>query len=77
MTKGICRFCGEIGEGVLFETWVKPTFTDHDKLQLGEIVCAACLFWFDEVNQDLADYMGRDVPQRFRSRSLARNHQSL
>jgi hypothetical protein len=39
---GKCRFCGSEGEGELFTDWVKPTFTDHDKLKPGETV-SMCL----------------------------------
>lgn len=65
----ICRFCGNVAEGVSFESWVKPTFTDHDKLQPGEIVCQDCLFWLNERSQDLATRMGKEKPQRMRNYS--------
>lgn len=66
---GVCRFCGREAEGVAFEAWVKPTFTDHDKLLSGEVVCEACLFWFDEASVALAERLGRDRPQRMRNYS--------
>jgi len=67
--QGQCRFCGQTSEGVAFEKWVKPTFTDFDKLQGGEIVCNACLFFFDEANEELAKRMSKDKPQRMRNYS--------
>lgn len=66
---GVCRFCGQQGEGENFQTWVKPTFTDHDKLLPGDIVCNDCLFWFDEANAELATRMSKDKPQRMRNYS--------
>lgn len=47
---GTCRTCGLVGKGIAFARWVKDTFTDHDKLHPGDIVCAACLFGFDDAN---------------------------
>lgn len=67
--QGQCRFCGQASEGVAFEKWVKPTFTDFDKLQSGEIVCNACLFFFDEANAELTQRMGKEKPQRMRNYS--------
>ena len=64
-----CKFCGQASEGVSFADWVKPTFTDFDKLQGGEIVCNACLFFFAEASQELAERMGKDKPQRMRNYS--------
>lgn len=52
-TTGNCRICGKNGIGQLFDDWVKPTFTDWDKLQPGEIICNDCLFWFDESSEVL------------------------
>lgn len=66
---GICRACGEERIGQKFSAWVKPTFTDHDKLQRGDIVCAACLFCFDDQRTDLAVRVGKDKPQRMRNYS--------
>jgi len=48
---------------------VKPTFTDFDKLQPGEIVCNACLFCFDDANAELTRRVKKDKPQRFRNYS--------
>ena len=43
---GICRLCGDTGEGIPFEAWVKDTFTNRD-LHPGEIACDACQFVTD------------------------------
>ncbi len=67
--QGQCKFCGQASEGVAFEKWVKPTFTDFDKLQSGEIVCNSCLFFFDEASTKLAERMSKDKPQRMRNYS--------
>jgi len=65
-----CRICGEeCGDGTLFDEWVKPTFTDHDKLHDGDVICDACLFWFDERSEELARRIGKDKPQRMRNYS--------
>ena len=64
-----CRFCGKNGEGESFDKWVKPTFTDHDKLLPGKIVCNDCLFWFDEASAELAIKVGKDKPQKMRNYS--------
>lgn len=66
---GVCRFCGQQKEGDDFQRWAKPTFTDHDKLLPGDIVCNDCLFWFEESNAELATKMGKDKPQRMRNYS--------
>jgi hypothetical protein len=66
---GICRACGLAGQGEVFERWVKPTFTDHDKLQPGGIVCQACRFCFDDANAALGQRTGKGIPQRFRNYS--------
>src|SRR5690606_32716206 len=66
---GCCRLCGAGGAGVSFTDWVRPTFTDHDLLLPGEIVCKACLFCFQERTEWLMRRVGRDKPQRFRTYS--------
>lgn len=45
---GICRICGEQSAGVAFHAWVRDTFTNHDDLQPGDIICSECLFLFDQ-----------------------------
>jgi hypothetical protein len=64
-----CRFCGCEADGRPFNDWVRPTFTDHDKLLPGDIVCRDCLFWFDEKSELLAEIVGKDKPQRMRNYS--------
>jgi hypothetical protein len=66
---GKCQFCGKMTDGIAFLDWVKPTFTDFDKLQAGEIVCNDCLFYFQEASQELAAKMGKDKPQKMRNYS--------
>jgi len=66
---GICRFCGAENIGVEFDEWVKDTFTDFDKLRIGNIVCDACLFFFNEKSDELAKIMCKDKPQRMRNYS--------
>lgn len=66
---GNCRFCGQQGKGQPFEKWVKDTFTDHDKLNPGGIICNDCAFWFEESSSLLAQKVGKDKPQRMRNYS--------
>lgn len=66
---GLCRLCGERAAGQLWETWVKDTFTDYDKLYVGAIVCHACLFCTDDRNAVLMMLTGREKPQRMRNYS--------
>ena len=65
----ICRICGEVGHGIPFDDWVRPTFTDHDKLQFGEIICHRCRWLFEERSELLARRVGKDRPQRMRNYS--------
>ena len=65
----ICRICGNKGVGINFNEWVKPTFTNLDQLYQGEIICNACLFWFNEKDENLAEIIGKDKPQRIRTYS--------
>jgi len=66
---GICRACGESGRGLLFDGWVKDTFTDHNRLLPGDILCAACQFTFDDAQPLLTQRTGKDKPQRMRNYS--------
>jgi hypothetical protein len=66
---GVCRTCGLDGEGLPFAKWVKPTFTDHDKLTAGEIICRACQFCFDDHVAELTRRVGKDKLQRMRNYS--------
>ena len=67
--RGLCRTCGAESDGLPFGKWVKPTFTDQDKLLPGATVCAACLFCFDDSRVDLASMLGKDKPQKMRNYS--------
>lgn len=67
--EGECRTCGQQGTGLSFQKWVRPTFTDHDLLYPGEIVCRACLFCMQEMTEWMRVRTGRDKPQRFRTYS--------
>lgn len=66
---GTCRVCGNAGYGVSFSDWVRDTFTDHDKLKVGEILCDACQFCFEESSELLRQRVGKDKPQRMRNYS--------
>lgn len=67
---GACRLCGaEADRGMPWERWVKDTFVDHDKLQPGTMICAACLFCVDDHNVTLQQMTGRDKLQRMRNYS--------
>lgn len=66
---GTCRFCGRDSDGVDFDGWVKDTFTDFDKLLVGEIVCNDCLFFFDEKSARLTEITGKEKLQRMRNYS--------
>jgi hypothetical protein len=61
--------CGSLGDGEPFGKWVKPTFTDHDLLLPGDIICSDCLFWFDEKSERLAEMVGKNKAQRMRNYS--------
>lgn len=66
---GMCRVCGTEASGVRFSAWVRDTFTDHDKLKPGEIICQACQFSFAEASELLAQRVGKENPQRMRNYS--------
>lgn len=67
---GRCRLCGGGAyRGTPFAEWLKPTFTDHDLLRRGEIICAACLFCCQERTEYMALVTGREKPQRTRTYS--------
>ena len=65
----ICKVCGKAGDGIQFADWVRPTFTDHDKLVAGEIICHRCRFLFEERSELLAQRTSKDKPQRMRNYS--------
>jgi len=64
---GLCRACGLSSRGISFSRWVRPTFTDFDKLLPGDIICHACQFCFTDANGLLARLVGKDKPQRMRN----------
>lgn len=66
---GRCRLCGEQETGQAFTAWVKDTFTDHDKLTAGTIICQACQFCTAEAAPGLADRLGKDKQQKMRNYS--------
>jgi hypothetical protein len=61
---GPCRTCGMDAQGVLFNSWVKDTFTDHASLHPGEIVCHACLMLFENRSVLYQRLLGREKPQK-------------
>jgi hypothetical protein len=65
---GTCRTCGSNGAGLLFAGWVRTTFTDWDKLTVGEIICHACQFCFEDANPILDARIGKPR-QRMRNYS--------
>jgi hypothetical protein len=67
--QGVCRFCGNAGEGESFTEWVRDTFTNHDLLVPGEIVCNICSFWFEQRSTELQQRMGKDKPQKMQNYS--------
>jgi len=69
MMAGICRLCGANAIGAPWQSWVKDTFTGHDQLWPGALVCHACLFCADDHNAVLTARTGRDKPQRMRNYS--------
>lgn len=68
-TDGVCRITGQKSKGVLFDKWVKDTFTNYDFLKQGNIISNEALFCFDEASLLLQEKTGRDKPQRFRTYS--------
>lgn len=68
-TAGICRITGNHSKGVSFDSWVKPTFTDHAWLKPGCIISNSALFTMDDQNYEVSVRVGKDKPQRFRNYS--------
>jgi len=58
-TAGICRVCGQENIGLPFDDWVRPTFTDWDKLVPGDILCQPCQFAFEERSELLTKAIGK------------------
>lgn len=67
--KGICRITGIEGIGINFNSWVRDTFNDYDRLFPGTIISNEALFCFDESSELIQQKTGRDKPQRFRTYS--------
>jgi hypothetical protein len=66
---GICRVCGNRSDGIDFQEWVRPTFTDWDKILPGDILCQACQFCFEERSTLLMARVGKEKLQRMRNYS--------
>lgn len=67
--QGTCRITGEQAKGVLFEKWVRDTFTDLGFLHPGNIISNEAMFCFEEGSEYLQQLTGKDKPQRFRNYS--------
>lgn len=66
MTK--CRICGKADvSGTPFAKWVRDTFTNHDLLRPGDVICDECAFWFEQKSEELQRRMGKDKPQRMQN----------
>lgn len=55
--------------GLPFAQWIKDTFTDHDKLSPGEIVCHGCLFCFTDASDAVRQRTKKEKLQKFRNYS--------
>ena len=66
---GICRITGEQSTGLLFDKWVRDTFTDYASLKPGTIISNEALFCFDEASEIVQRQAGKDKLQRFRTYS--------
>lgn len=67
---GICRICGaEDAPGIAFDAWVRDTFTNHDQLRPGDVICEVCQFSFAQSSEFLAARVGKDKPQRMQNYS--------
>jgi len=65
-----CRVCGQNKDGIVFDKWVKQTFTNYDLLVGdGDVICDDCLFWFDQNSEELQKRMGKEKPQRMQNYS--------
>ena len=67
--KGICRIIGKESTGILFDKWVRDTFTDHASLVPGTIISNEALFCFDEASEIIQKKTGKEKLQRFRTYS--------
>lgn len=68
-TEGICRITGQHSIGILFDKWVRDTFTDFHNLKPGTIISNEAMFCFEEQSNYLQQLTGKDKPQRFRNYS--------
>lgn len=68
-TEGICRITGKQSTGILFDKWVKDTFTDIASLKPGSIISNEAAFCFDEASTLIQQLTGKEKPQRFRTYS--------
>lgn len=66
---GICRITGEQSTGLLFNKWLRDTFTDHASLKPGTIISNEAMFCFDEASEIVQRQSGKDKLQRFRTYS--------
>jgi len=67
---GTCRVCGATDTpGTPFNAWVRDTFTNHDQLRPGEVICEICQFAFAQGSEFLAARVGKDKPQRMQNYS--------
>lgn len=66
---GACRMCGGDGDGIAFDAWVRDTFTNHDQLLPGDIICGPCQFAFAQDSRLLQERTGKDKPQRMQNYS--------
>ena len=67
-----CWLCGgQAFNPMPRKEFVKPTFTDHDKVACPDsgVVCGACVFCHDERSELLASLVGKEKPQRMRNYS--------
>lgn len=67
--EGVCRITGKQAKGLLFDKWVRDTFTDQAYLLPGTIISNEALFCFDEQSKLLMKKTGKTKPQRFRTYS--------
>jgi len=68
--RGACRICGDVDTtGTRFDKWVADTFTNHDQLRPGEIICHICQFAFAQGSELLAAKTGKDKPQKMQNYS--------
>jgi hypothetical protein len=66
---GACQACGQYGIGLSSTKFIKDTFTDHDKLHSGQIICHACQFCFADQNAVLTLMTYKEKTQRMRNYS--------